>query len=169
MVEQAILGDALLQGAKEVFETMVFMDLEECSESEVDTGDSTLLGSISFQGNLEGSLGVCCSVCCAEAIAMNMLGVDAIEEISEEAARDAMGEVTNMVMGCFKSYAADAVGNLEVSVPTVVRGRELKNDSGGETGKALVKVNIAGEYTAELSLLYSDNLKQPLNEQKVNE
>ncbi|MHC4762630.1 MAG: chemotaxis protein CheX, partial [Planctomycetota bacterium] len=163
MVEQAILSDALLQGAKEVFETMIFMDLEECSESDPSIGDYTLLGSITFRGNLEGSLGICCSVSCAQTIAVNMLGIDDVEKINEEAACDAIGEVTNMVMGCFKSHAADAVGNLEVSVPTVVSGRELKNNLDGETGKALVKVNIADEYTAELSLLYRDGLKQPLN------
>jgi CheY-specific phosphatase CheX len=97
-----------------------------------------------------------------------MLGIDDVEKINEEAACDAIGEVTNMVMGCFKSHAADTVGNLEVSVPTVVSGRKLKNNLDGETGKALVKVNIADEYTAELSLLYRDSLKQPLNKQKVN-
>ncbi len=74
-----------------------------------------------------------------------------------------------MVMGCFKSHVTDAVGNLEVSVPTVVSGRELKNNLDGETSKAFVRVNIADEYIAELSLLYRDSLKQPSNKQKVNE
>lgn len=161
MIEQAILTDTLLQGAKEVFETMVFMDLEESSESDPCIDDCALLGSITFKGNLEGSLGICCSVSCAQVIAMNMLGIDAIDKISEEETCDAMGEVTNMVMGCFKSHVTDAVGNLEISVPTVVRGHELKNKLVGETSKALVRVNIADEYIAELSLLYRDNLKQP--------
>ena len=169
MIEQAILGDALLQSAKEVFETMVFMDLEESSDSDPSIDDRALLGSITFKGNLEGSLGLCCSVSCAQTIAMNMLGIDAVEKISEEATCDAIGEVANMVMGCFKSHVIDAVGNLEISVPTVVSGCELKNNLNGETSKAFVRVNIADEYIAELSLLYRDSLKQPSNKQKINE
>ncbi len=76
---------------------------------------------------------------------MNMLGIDAAEKINEEETCDAMCEVTNMVMGCFKSKLADAVGVREVSIPSVVRGRELKNNLGKGASKILVKVNITDE------------------------
>jgi len=163
MVEQAVLGDALLQGAKEVFETMVFMDLEESSESDASIDDCALLGSITFKGTLEGSLGICCSVPCAQAIARDMLGVDDSEKISEEEACDAIGEVANMVMGCFKSQVMDAVGNLEVFSPSIVSGRELKNNLDGDVSKILIKVNIADKYITELSLLYKVGSEPPSN------
>ena len=112
MVEQAVLGDALLQGTKEVFETMVFMSLEESC--------------------------------------------------------DAMCEVANMVMGCFKSKLADKVGDLDVSIPSVVRGRELENNLGKGASKILVKVNIADEYLGELSLLYRNSPEQPSDKPGVD-
>ena len=157
MVDQAVLGDALLQGAKEVFETMVFMNLEETSEFDPTIEGWALLGSITFKGNLEGCLGICCSVSCAQVIAINMLGIDATEDINEEETCDSVREVTNMVMGCFKSRVADTVGNLEVSTPSVVSGRELKSNSAEGASNILVKVNIGDEYIAELSLLYKES------------
>lgn len=157
MIEQAVLGDALLQGAKEVFETMVFMNLEESSEFDLTIDGQALSGSIIFKGSLEGCLGFCCGISCAQAIAMNMLGIDVTEEINEEEICDAVCEVTNMVMGCFKSRAADRVGNLQVSMPSVVSGRELKNNLGEGATRILVRVNIGDEYIAELSLLYRES------------
>ncbi|MHC4489279.1 MAG: chemotaxis protein CheX [Planctomycetota bacterium] len=157
MVEQAVLSDALLKGTKEVFETMVFMNLEESSQFDPSIDGRALLGSIAFKGNMEGSLGICCGAACAQAIAVNMLGIDAAEKINEEETCDAVCEVTNMVMGCFKSKLADAVGDLEVSIPSVVHGRELKNNLGKGASKILVKVNIADEYAGELSLLYRNS------------
>ncbi len=169
MIEQAILGDALLQGAKEVFETMIFMDMEKTSDPDPSLNDSALLGSITFKGNIKGSLGICCNVSCAQAIAINMLGIDPAEKISEEEIYDAIGEVANMIMGCFKSQIADAVGNLEVSIPTVVSGYELENNLGEGTLKTLIKVNIADEYTAELSLLHRASLEALSNRQGAKE
>ena len=34
MVDEMCLSEALLSGAKEVFETMIFMDLQECCEQD---------------------------------------------------------------------------------------------------------------------------------------
>lgn len=168
MVEQAVLGDALLQGTKEVFETMIFMSLEESSQFDPSIDGRALLGSIAFKGILEGSIGICCSVPCAQGIAVNMLGTDAAGKINEEETCDAMCEVTNMVMGCFKSKLADVVGDLEVSIPSVVRGRELKNNLGKGASKILVKVSIADEYVGEISLLYRNSPEQPSDKPGVD-
>ncbi len=157
MVEQTVLADALLHGAEKFFETMVFMNLEESSDSEPTIDAPALLGSITFKGNLEGSLGICCSVPCARTIAVNMLGLDTTEEISEEEIYDTLREVANIVMGCFKAELAGTTGDLDVSTPLVVKGQELKNDLGSKATRVLVPVNIGDEYVAELSLLYKES------------
>ncbi len=157
MIDQLCLNDALLEGAKEVFETMVFMDLEESSESEQKIEGDTLLGSITFKGNIEGCLAICCGVSCAKTIAANMLGRDPDEEISQDYICDAVGEVTNMVMGSVKSRIQNSIGNINVSIPTVVSGRKLENSLSDGASKILVKVNIDDEYIAEFSLLYREN------------
>ncbi len=163
MIDELCLNDALLAGAKEIFETMIFMDLEESTDPEQKMEEDTLLGSITFTGTLEGCLTICCSSSCAKTIALNMLGMDSTEEINGEDINDAIGEVTNLVMGSVKSRLADSVGNLEVSIPTVVRGRKLENSLGDGANKVLVKVNIEDEFAAELSLLYRENPEQHSN------
>ena len=154
VINNALLTDALLSGAKEVFATMIFMELEECSEPEQKIEGDTLLGSITFKGNIEGCLSICCGMPCAKTIATNMLGLEPDEEISQDDINDAIGEVANMVMGIVKARIQDSVGGLQVSIPTVVSGRRRENSLGDGTSKISMKINIEDEYIAELSLLY---------------
>ena len=159
MVDEVCLNDALLAGTKEVFETMIFMDLEETTEPNQKIEGDALLGSITFKNEVEGCLTICCTVTCAKIIAANMLGTDPEEEISEEEICDAIGEVTNMVMGSVKARIQDSISGLRVSIPTVVRGQHIKNSLGDGTSKVLAKFSIEDEYIIELSLLYRESSK----------
>ena len=80
MIEQVCLDKALLDSAREIFETMVFMDLTETTESGQNMDGRALSGSITFKGSLEGCLAICCSTPCAETIAANMLGIQRVAE-----------------------------------------------------------------------------------------
>jgi len=157
MVDDICISDVLLAGAKEVFETMVFMDIAEVPEPDRKIEDDAMLGSITFkidfEGNMQGCLTICCSMSCATTIAANMLGMEPTEEISEAEVRDAIGEVTNMVMGSVKTRVQDKVGNLQVSIPTVVSGRDLEYSLGDGASKVSVIVSLEDEYIADISLL----------------
>lgn len=164
IVDEVCLNEALLAGAREVFETMIFMDVRESDEQDQHPKGNTLLGSITFTGQMEGCLAICSSIACAKAIARNMLGLTEAEELSEAEITDAIGEVTNMVMGSVKSRIQDRAGNLNVSIPTVIRGQSLDNslgDHGNPTRKTLMRLNIADEYSAELSLWHRQSHKEP--------
>jgi len=158
MVDQICINEALLDGAKEVFETMVFMDIAEATEPYQKIEGWALLSSITFKGPFEGCLAVCCNVDCAKAIAVNMLALD-LEEVGEEETCDAMGEIANMVMGSVKARLQNEIGNVEVSIPSVVSGRMLQNNLGDGSVKLLNRINIQNEYVAELSLLYREGRK----------
>ncbi|MEN6577515.1 MAG: chemotaxis protein CheX [Phycisphaerales bacterium] len=159
MMTTVSLKGALLDSAKEVFETMVFMAMEDSSDDTTSLGETTLLGSITFKGHLEGCLGVCCDEVCAKTIAANMLGMMSPDELSENDISDAMGEIANMVMGAVKARIQSEVGTIEVSIPSVVQGRELKNSLGEGAGRAKIRVNIEEQYRAEFSLLYREGNK----------
>ncbi|RKY12296.1 MAG: hypothetical protein DRP65_01700 [Planctomycetota bacterium] len=156
MIDQVCLSDALLEGAKEVFGTMIFMDIEESSEPDQQIEGDALLGSITFMGDLEGCMAICCGDSCAKTIAANMLGMEPDDQISRDDINDAIGEVTNMVMGSVKARLNGTVGNLNVSIPTVVRGQKIENSLGDPENKVSVKVNIEDEYAAEFLLLYRE-------------
>lgn len=154
MVGQECFADALLEGSQEVFETMMFMTVEKCSENEV-VGDPAVLGSITFQGNIEGCLSICCGEDCARAIAVNMLALEPDEDIDDDGMMDAMGEVANMVMGSVKTRIMDQVGALQVSIPSVVRGSELTN-SMGDDAEEIIMTTFVDEEVARFSLLYRE-------------
>ena len=158
MIEQVCVNKVLIESAKEVFETMVFMDLTEATEPDQSNVEGwALLGTITFKGSLEGSLAICCNIPCAQAIAMNMLGIDTNEELTEDDTCDAIGEIANMVMGGVKSRLLENVGNPEISIPSVISGHELRNNLGKGTEKISIKVNIEDEYVAELQMLYRES------------
>jgi len=157
MIEQVCVDKVLIDSAKEVFETMVFMDLTEAAAPDQNVEGWALLGTITFKGSLEGCLAICCSTPCAQAIAINMLGMDTTEELTEEDTYDAIGEIANMVMGGVKSRLLENIDNLEIAIPSVISGKELRNSLGGGAEKTSVKVNIENEYVAELSLFYRES------------
>lgn len=160
MVTTISLKDALLSGAQEVFETMVFMALEEVDDA-ADAADCcedvSLLGTITFKGSIEGCLGLRFSSECARTIAANMLGTDPSGDLHETDINDAVGEVANMVMGAIKSRVQDEIGSMEVSIPSVVQGREMKYSLGEAASEIVVNVSIEAEYAARFSLLYRES------------
>lgn len=161
MVEQVCMNEALLEAAKEVFETMVFMSLEASVEPEQNTQDEAVLGTITFNNSIEGCLSISCGSECAKSIAQNMLGLDSADELGNEEICDAVGEVTNMVMGSVKSRVIEIAPNLQISIPTVVRGRKLEHSLVDGAERVSSKLGLDGIYAIELSLLYRDRREDP--------
>ena len=129
---------------------MAFMALEEITDEAPEMEDTTLLGTITFKGPLEGCLGIGCGFNCARAIAANMLGTDPDEEMTD-------ADVDNMVMGALKSRIQDEVGNVEVSIPSVVEGLELRNSLGERASGIAVNVSLDEVHCIRLSLLYREH------------
>jgi chemotaxis protein CheX len=148
--------EILLDSAKEVFESMVFMALEEIGEDTADTADVTLLGTITFTGTLRGGLNVCCGLECARTIAANMLCMDSPDGLADEDVIDAIGEIANMVMGSVKTRVQDQV-DIAISVPSVVQGRELRSRPTEGTTRTELNVMLAQEHRASFSLLYRES------------
>lgn len=148
----------LLDSARENFETMIFMGLEEVTEPGQSIQGSLLMGTITFGQALEGHFSFTCSSDCARVIALSMLGMDPSEELSHEEISDAMGDVTNLIMESIKTILQDHVGDLEVSIPRVVSGQILDNKLGDGAQKVTVFVSIENEYLAELTLSYHNKV-----------
>lgn len=159
MIEHVCFDKVLIESAKEVFETMIFMDIQESTDSQQQTQGDLILGSITFSGDLDGCLGIQLTNTCAQAIAKNMLGMEPEENINEEDINDAIGEVANMVMGSVKARLQDDCKKIDVSIPTVVNGQKIKQNLGHEASEISVNINIEDEYVAKLSLFYKENPK----------
>ena len=156
MLSTIELSDVLLASAREVFETMIFMDIADVSDSDCRLEGETLLGSITFANGTKGCMTICSDMECSKTIALNMLGMEPDSPISEPEIIDAIGEVTNMVMGSVKKRIREGFGDVQVSIPTVIRGRELRNTLGEPEAKVQVKLSIDDKYITELTLLYKE-------------
>lgn len=113
----------LLAGAQEVFELMIATKLVRSSDPQpVMVAEFTAM--VGVAGELCGVLTLRCSEQAASIIAARMLGI-APEEARQEM-WDAMGEVCNMVAGCFKSKLGALGDRCMLSVPTVITGADYK-------------------------------------------
>ncbi|MBN1125651.1 MAG: chemotaxis protein CheX [Sedimentisphaerales bacterium] len=152
-IAQESLSQALLEGTREVFETMMFMTVEQSNEMYEGIDGEALLGSITFEGVIEGCLGICTSIDSARMIAGNMTGNDDLDTLSSVEIADAMGEVANMVMGAIKGRLVESGDDIHVSIPTVVRGTELQNSLGDDAQEITETVSL-DDSIARLTLLY---------------
>jgi chemotaxis protein CheX len=154
MNQQICLETVLLDSAKEVFETTAFLEVQPCTDATLQTAGVSILGSITFTGAMEGCLGVRCSMTCAKSIGMAMLGMDASESLSDAEVADTVGEITNMVLGGFKARVRDSIGNLEVSIPSVVTGQALEGSLGEHSSKSVARVVTVDGSLIEIWLLH---------------
>jgi chemotaxis protein CheX len=154
MLDQLCVNDVLLDAAKEVFQTMIFLDIEKSPDAKAVMEGDTLLASITFKGDLQGYLGICCDLSCAKTVAANMLNMNSVDPLGEQEVVDALGEVANMVMGRVKIRLLETLPNIEVSIPTVVAGQELRTSPGERSTKTLIPVRIGGQYNVDLYLVY---------------
>ncbi len=156
MVTTLSLRDVLLSSAKEVFESMVFLALEEVEEDMSGVADATLLGTITFRGDIEGCLGVCFSQACARDIAAGMLCLNSPDSLSDDDLTDAIGEIANMVMGAVKTHLQEEVKHISISIPSVVQGRQLRSRPGDGTLRVVVNARIGQAHQAMFSLFYRE-------------
>lgn len=154
MIEQKTYYETVLEAAKEVFETMIFMEIEVAEEVSSACDTDSLMGCITFKGNLEGCMVISLSWPCARIIARNMLALEPEASVTDGEVCDAIGEVANMVMGSIKSRLQDTYPVLEVSIPSVVAGKQLTGPLIEGAEKTRVPVCIDEEYSAVFSFLY---------------
>lgn len=121
------LENIMLESAKEVFETMIFLPLEETAEQDKEIEQSkSLICSITFTGRWEGCFLAQCRMESAERIAKGMLMMEPGESVEEGEIRDAFGEMVNMIIGGIKARLSDTIGELKISIPSTVTGQPLE-------------------------------------------
>lgn len=155
MIEAGMCGIKLLrESASEVFETMLFMDIEETPEPMDMQKEYCVLGAIAFQGKYEGTLSLLCTQPGVRTITANVLGLDDEDDAEEAQIHDAIGEVANMVLGAIKARLYKTAGDLRVEMPVVTSGIDIAYEI--QKGDQLIaaQVLIDGFYPMELHLVY---------------
>lgn len=144
------IAKPFIKATVDVLSTMAMMDPKPgkpfVKKGETATGDVSAI--IGFTGEKNGSISVSFSKKCAVTMVKNMLGDD-VGDIMQDA-KDAVGEVTNMISGQARSGLAAMGMTFMGSTPTVIMG---DNHSVSHISKSPIMVipfsTSAGDFTVE--------------------
>jgi chemotaxis protein CheX len=118
----AEIAKPFVHATKHVLSTMAMIDPTPgkpyVKKNDAAAGDvSAVVGLI---GDKQGSISISFSKKCAVAIVKNMLGDD-IQDIVQDA-KDAVGEITNMISGQARAGLAQMGLTMQASTPTIIFG-----------------------------------------------
>ncbi len=118
------LASYVITAAKEVFGTMVMMELEDSYplREPITHFSCSVTGMVGLAGAYSGILSIHCPHEFAMKITSNMLGMD-VEEMSADV-HDALGEIANMLGGYVKQIISKGGLDINLSIPTVISGEE---------------------------------------------
>lgn len=150
------LEKSLISATLEVFASMIFIDIAPETPSDCETAaiESNLCGLIGLAGDLRGLLAIQCPGEVAMGITGAMLGME-VTELGEDA-KDAIGEIANMVAGGLKEALAALGKKVELAIPTTVIGKAIRTS--GLSGATRVMIPFScplGRFGVELRFVLS--------------
>ena len=136
---------AFLEGAKEVFETMVFMPITLGEAKPKTKGWPTgfISGTISLNADdLAGNLSLIFSQPLATRIFRSMMGMDESAPVNQQEINDVVGELANMTAGGAKSRLQEKEIHFKIGLPTVVVGENHYLEPPKEVQTVVVPVTL---------------------------
>ena len=116
--------DLLKVSVAEVFRTMLSIEAQEAPLVDFRRCDVPLVaGSVGFIGDLNGVVYIYVKEPFAKVVACRMMGMAESELDGEEIVNDAVGELSNIIVGAVKSRLCDAGNPCVLTIPSIVRGR----------------------------------------------
>ena len=118
--------DELTAATRDVFKTMVFQDVQASSPTsgEALRPGTNVVGTVAFAGKTSGLVVFYSTLDAATVITASMLGIEPAGVNGE--LPDAIGELTNMIAGSFRTRVAHVRGETwATSVPTVTVGSDF--------------------------------------------
>lgn len=128
----------VINATKEVFSTMVMMDLEDSFplQESVNHFHCSVSGMVGMAGSYTGMLAIHCPQSFALRITSNMLGME-VDEVDEDV-NDALGEIANMLGGHVKMVLSKGGSDINLSIPTVIAGEEYSINAMAESDCVVV-------------------------------
>lgn len=143
MISQDFIIASVKRSARDVFTTMLGVDLGEGVAREGAGRDPGVVSLIGVAGAWAGSGSVSCSAAMACKICSVMLMTEATSVDAE--VLDAVAEITNMVIGNVKTDLEAKLGPLGLSIPTVIFGRNFHTKTAGNVDWTEVAFEWDGE------------------------
>jgi len=156
MTESFDVGKEIVLGCKDVFSTMLMVDLESedvVMQKKVDI-QSNITSMIGLGGGLKGLLAVHCPSSVAKEVTSSFLGMD-VEAIDDDV-KDAIGEIANMVAGNLKISFANIDVSAELAIPTTIVGDSFYVSGIADSTRVVVPF-MMGEGRFWVELMYVMN------------
>jgi len=140
-----VFQDELITATSEVFSTMVFTEVQPGEPGgEVQRDGTNVVGTIAFTGKTSGLVLFYSSIAAAKQITASMLMMEP-GAVGDEM-HDAIGELTNMIAGSFRTRIAHALNETwAISVPTVTVGSDFYTKFVSEVQRLLCPFTMGGE------------------------
>lgn len=146
------------EAVKEVFHSMLSMDVNPEDPTPLTPDpDGQIIGSVGFIGEATGIIYLYAGAGFARVITSRLLGITEAEVDPGEMVTDAIGELSNMVVGYVKSRLCDRGLPCTLTIPSVVRGQQLSVE-----GSAQVTRRAIGFRNCKYHLLAEVMLKEPV-------
>lgn len=145
MTESFDVGKEIVAGCKDVFSTMLMVDLqsEEVVIQDKVEINSNITSMIGLGGGLKGLLAVHCPSSVAKEVTSSFLGMD-VEEIDDDV-KDAIGEIANMVAGNLKISFTNLDVNVELAIPTTIVGDSFYVSGITDSTRVIVPFLMGGD------------------------
>lgn len=157
-ISENLIRENINRAIGEVFVTMLGRQAELCVLTdqtacwppipEDPQGNSAqIVGTVGFLGDVNGLIYLYLDVSFARLATCHMLGMTEAEvnEAGEEVVNDAIGELTNMTVGCFKNGLSDAGFPCKLTIPTILRGSNFSIEPIAEVQRYIYKFQSAGQ------------------------
>lgn len=146
MIEHHQMVEYVHSATESVFSTMLGMEITPKPEH-VDQAPPMIsdgvMSLVGLAGPWIGTGVITCSTEFAIQVCNHLLMAE--ETAVNEDVLDAMGEVTNMIIGNFKTFAENHLGPLCLSIPTVIHGRNFTSRSLGNNDWVVLPFECNGE------------------------
>jgi chemotaxis protein CheX len=147
------LQDKIIEAAKEIFSTMIMMEIDAGSSAAVrphPLADS-ISGVIGLAGTRRGVLAIHLPYSVAFAITGNFLGME-IAEMNTDV-EDAIGELANMMGGSLKAFLSEKGRDINLSMPSTISGRKYAFEPTSDAEILFIPFSSeAGDFMIELQL-----------------
>lgn len=146
MAVPQLLIDHLTAAVKDVFQIMVFRDVDHAGPSAVDMTSGPrkhVVASVAFTGERCGVVSILSTFDTARGITGSMLGMPASEVNGEMP--DAIGEVANMIAGTFRTKMAAFEPAWAISLPTVTIGSDFITEYAAPVTRVTLPFDLDGE------------------------
>ena len=147
------LSNKIIEAAKEIFSTMVMMEISVNGTHLAKSIPLTesISGVIGLAGTHKGVLAIHIPNKVAMAITGSFLGME-VDEINEDV-EDAVGELANMLGGNVKAILSEKGKDIDLSLPTTITGQQYDFQPTKDAERIIIPFKCdVGEFAIDLQL-----------------